>query len=142
MAAAPAFSHGVGYRRSQKQPVALEFYYSTGEVMAYTEVKVYSPDDRVSSYQSGLTDEFGRYSFVPGTEGEWRMVVSDTEGHRAEAVIPVSEAKSPDGAQVTLESSFPRGSELYIRALLGTSVLFNVASFVTVLRRKAAEKCT
>jgi hypothetical protein len=134
-----ALSHGVGYRQSGKKAVVLEFYYSTGETMAYQEAKVYSPQDEKNPFQSGRTDEFGVCSFVPNIEGEWRAVVWDIEGHRVEAAVPVTpEFLSGGGGEeisVSAGSSLPQGLELFIRAALGVSVLFNIAALVRL-------KCT
>ncbi|MDR1509245.1 MAG: hypothetical protein LBS53_06365 [Synergistaceae bacterium] len=126
-------AHGVGYRVSSKKAVTLEFYYSTGETMAYLESKTYSPSDGRNAFQSGRTDEFGRVSFVPDSEGEWRIVVKDADGHVANAVVPVtSEFLSGGGVSVssTVQSSLPQGAELFFRAALGVSLLFNIAVLV------------
>ncbi|MDR2779562.1 MAG: hypothetical protein LBB28_00390 [Synergistaceae bacterium] len=129
-----AFAHGVGYRRLGMSAVALEFFYSTGESMAYQNARVYSPKDGKAFFQSGLSDEFGRVSFVPNIQGDWRIMVKDEEGHLAEAVITVTEEFILGSGEVSAEtaagSSIPMGGELLIRALLGVSVLFNIAAFV------------
>jgi nickel transport protein len=135
-----ALGHGSGYRQSKIGAVALEFYYSTGEAMAYQEARVYSPGGERTAYQSGRTDEFGRYSFVPAAEGEWRVEVRDDEGHRAEAVIPITAEfvrGEREGSSVLTESSLPQGADLFVRALLGISLIFNIAAFVR-LRRSGA----
>ncbi|MDR3354473.1 MAG: hypothetical protein LBO21_05500 [Synergistaceae bacterium] len=135
-----AFGHGSGYRQSKIDAVALEFYYSTGEAMAYQETKVYSPGGEGIAYQSGRTDEFGRYSFVPATEGEWRVEVKDDEGHRAEALIPITAEfmeGASDGTAVPVQSSLPQGADLFVRALLGVSLIFNAAAFVRLKRSGA-----
>ncbi|MDR1916675.1 MAG: hypothetical protein LBQ58_08890 [Synergistaceae bacterium] len=127
-------AHGVGYRRSAKKAIALEFYYSTGETMAYLDARVYSPQDEKNAFQSGRTDEFGRCSFIPTAEGEWRVVVRDEEGHRAEAKIPITSdfLNGGDGNALpaAAESSLPQGADLFIRSLLGVSLIFNIAVFV------------
>jgi nickel transport protein len=133
-----ALAHGVGYRVSGKKAVALEFYYSTGETMAYLEARAYSPNDVKNAFQSGRTDEFGRYSFIPQTEGEWRVIVKDEEGHRAEAVIPITPEFLSGGGELptAAQSSIPQGMELYLRAVLGVSLLFNIAAFVRGTRAR------
>jgi nickel transport protein len=129
-----ALAHGVGYRLLSVNTVALEFFYSTGESMAYQEARVYSPRDEKASFQSGRSDEFGRVSFVPDSPGGWRVVVKDGEGHLAEAVINVTEefigGSEEFDSKTSAEDSIPMGGELFVRALLGVSVLFNIAAFV------------
>jgi nickel transport protein len=138
-----ASAHGVGYRQTDNKAVALEFYYSTGETMAYQEFRVYSPDDEKNSYQSGRTDEFGRCSFIPEKPGTWRIAVRDDEGHSAEASVSITPEFFDDGGDprsVAVNSSLPEGTELFFRAALGVSLLFNVASLVQAKRAKSAKK--
>ncbi len=130
-----ALAHGVGYRQPQQPPVALEFFYSTGEPMSYREAKVFSPADEKFAHQTGRTDAAGRFAFVPDVAGTWRTVVRDEEGHQAEAEIAVTEAMlsggsvNPEAASVPPADSNnpPEGLELLIRAALGVSLLFNLA---------------
>lgn len=126
-----AFAHGIGYRQVEKGTVALEFFYSTGEAMGYREAKVFSPQDEKIAYQSGRTDASGRFAFVPDVPGEWRIAVKDDEGHSVTATVSVGEGIAP-----VSRSSIPEGLELYLRAALGVSVLFNIAAGVLLLRNK------
>ena len=112
--------------------------------MSFLETTVYSPKDSKFEYQSARTDEDGRFSFIPNEEGEWRVVVKDNEGHMAEAKIDVT-AEYLSGGSAEGESSFgivtakqarPEGLELYVRAGLGVSLLFNIAAFVSLARKK------
>ncbi|MBR1657489.1 MAG: hypothetical protein IJ697_03380 [Synergistaceae bacterium] len=126
-------AHGTGYRRSELRAVALEFMYSTGEKMSYREAKVFSPRDEKFSFQSGRTDEAGRFSFVPDTEGKWRVIVRDEEGHQCTAEIDITseflagvESKAPSQEQ----GGFFGGTELLVRALLGVSIIFNIAVII------------
>jgi nickel transport protein len=131
-------AHGVGYRQLAQGPVAFEFYYSTGEVMSYMDVKVFSPEDEKYAYQSGRTDGKGRFAFVPDAPGVWIVDVRDDQGHRAEARIEIgTEAQNSAGtASVPLAgSSMPEGSEQVIRAALGVSLLFNLAAGIVLYRR-------
>ena len=86
-----ASAHGVNYQESGLRPVALDFFYSTGELMSYLKAEVFSPSDEKIAYQSGRTDAGGRFAFVPDKPGKWRVVVNDDDGHRAAAAV--------DGAQ-------------------------------------------
>jgi hypothetical protein len=134
---APA--HGVGYRRFAGSAVALEFYYSTGEAMAYQEARVYSPENAGAAFQTGRTDEYGRISFVPAMSGDWRVEVCDEEGHRAEAVVTIAGDRAEDGeggSAAVSGVSMPEGGELFIRALLGVSLIFNIAALVVTARAK------
>lgn len=118
--ASKAFAHGVGFRRSALPAVALEFMYSTGEMMSYREARVFSPNDDKFAVQTGRTDEKGRFAFIPDLPGDWRVIVRDEEGHQCEAVVNISD----EGSAVKEDSTQP---EILIRALLGVSIIMNIA---------------
>ena len=123
LCAVESYAHGVGYRHSELKSIALEFFYSTGEKMSYREARVFSPKDSKFAAQTGRTDEQGRFAFIPDTSGEWRVIVRDEEGHRCEAKITVSENLS---ASIHDESV----NDLWLRAILGVSILFNIAMII------------
>jgi nickel transport protein len=137
-----ALAHGTGYRRSDRKPISLEFSYSTGETMSYLEAKVFSPKDEKFAFQSGRTDEDGRFAFTPNAAGQWRVVVKDEEGHLAEAKIDVTqefldlsgEVASDDA--IVGKTAIPGGMDLVLRSALGVSLLFNIAAFTSLARRK------
>ena len=123
LCAVESYAHGVGYKHSEMKSIALEFFYSTGEKMSYREARVFSPKDSKFAAQTGRTDEQGRFAFIPDTSGEWRVIVRDEEGHQCEAKITVSENLS---ASVHDESV----NDLWLRAILGVSILFNIAMII------------
>ena len=120
-----SYAHGVGYRQSEFRAVTLEFFYSTGEKMSYREARVFSPKDSKFAAQTGRTDEQGRFAFIPDTSGDWRVIVRDEEGHQCEAKITVSETLS---ASVSNDGDSVKN--LWLRAILGVSVLFNIAMII------------
>ena len=128
------FAHGTGYRHSQIEAVALEFMYSTGETMSYREARVFSPNDEKFAYQSGRTDEKGRFAFVPDSPGKWRVIVRDEEGHQCTAEIVISD-KGEEASESEKQSSIINSTEIFIRSLLGVSLIFNIAM---IIRRKHA----
>ena len=127
---ASAYAHGVGYRQSEFRAVTLEFFYSTGEKMSYREVRVFSPKDEKFAAQTGRTDEQGRFAFIPDVPGEWRVIVRDEEGHQCIANVNVSEILT---ASVNEENS----DDLWLRAGLGVSIIFNIA-FIILWRARHA----
>lgn len=130
-----AYAHGVGFRHSGLKAVALEFFYSTGEKMSYCEAKVFSPKDAKFAAQSGRTDEEGRFAFIPDCEGEWRVIVRDEEGHQCNASVNITpEFLENSGQLASSQDNLPQGYELFIRALLGVSIIFNIA--MLIYRRK------
>ncbi|MBR1485849.1 MAG: hypothetical protein IJ597_01160 [Synergistaceae bacterium] len=131
----PGYAHGVGYREISLKSLPLEFFYSTGEKMSYCEAKIFSPNDSKFAAQTSRTDEQGRVAFIPDVIGEWRVIVSDGQGHQCEAKIEITEEflknqnKIADTEQ-NHENDSPVGFELFIRALLGVSLIFNFAFLI------------
>ena len=130
LSAGEIFAHGVGYRESELRAIPLEFSYSTGEKMSYCEASVFSPNDSKFAAQTGRTDEQGRFAFIPDVSGDWRIVVSDGQGHRCEAVIKIENVKSEAFIESTTNQS------KFIPAILGVSIIFNIA-LIVVNRRRA-----
>ena len=134
-------AHGTGWRYSQIEAVALEFIYSTGEAMSYREARVYSPSDEKFAYQSGRTDEKGRFAFVPDTPGKWRVIVRDEEGHQCTAEIDITPENLAGHDEPSAEnqpSAIINSTEIFIRSLLGVSLIFNIAMIIS--RRKNAHQ--
>ena len=127
LCACESHAHGVGYRRSELGAVVLEFFYSTGEKMSYREARVYSPKDSKFAAQTGRTDEQGRFAFIPDVSGEWRVIVRDEEGHQCAARVSISETLT---ASVSGDSSGDSVNDLWLRAILGVSILFNIAMII------------
>jgi nickel transport protein len=141
----PARAHGTGYRRSDKKSLSLEFSYSTGEAMSYLEAKVFSPKDEKFAFQSGRTDEDGRFAFTPNAPGLWRLLVRDGEGHLAEAAVEIAPefltgltGLAGDETAVVSGAGAPAGVGLALNAVLGVSLIFNAAAFVSLWRRGKA----
>ena len=124
-----ADAHGTGWRQSGMKAVALEFMYSTGEMMSYREAKVYSPEDDRFAAQTGRIDGKGRFAFVPDVPGTWRVVVRDEEGHQCTAELDIT-PEFLGGSEGALPVSEAGGSDIFVRALLGVSIIFNIALLV------------
>ena len=72
----------------------------------------------------------GRLAFIPDVPGEWRVIVRDEEGHQCIANVNVSELLT---ASVNEENS----DDLWLRAGLGVSIIFNIA-FIILWRARHA----
>ena len=131
-AAGEIFAHGTGFRISDLKSISLEFFYSTGEKMSYREAKVYSPRDSKFAIQSGRTDENGRFAFTPDSKGEWRVIVRDEEGHQCTASINITDEQLVE----VKSNTSPEGMNIYLRALLGVSLIFNLAFIIKFLVRR------
>ena len=94
--------------------------YGGAEPVAFANIKVLAPG--AQEFQNARTDRRGYFSFVPDSGGDWRVIVDDEEGHRAEAAVKVPQ---PFGAAAPPEA---RASRLE-RAALGLAVIFGLTGF-------------
>jgi len=138
--AAPALAHGTGsnWVEGGAAPLAVHFYYSTGDPMAWVGVKVFGPGDTSMEYQDARTDKAGVIAFVPDRQGPWRVEAQDDQGHRAvaETTVGADMVRKAGAAQASGSGSPARS------AALGLSVLLNIFLGLALWRsgRKAAPK--
>jgi nickel transport protein len=134
-AAISAYGHGVdAVTADADSVVAVEIRYNSGEPMTYATISVFSPSSPKTEVIAGFADRNGRYAFIPDEDGEWRVEASDGMGHKSvitvNATMHAHEAVSKSGGK----------SPLYLRALLGVSLILNifaVYSFVAKRRKHA-----
>lgn len=84
------FGHSVEYLVIEGG-VGIKVYYSNGSPMSYSEVKIFSPQDKDIEFQTGLTDKNGRFVFYPDLKGKWKIIVSDGMGHGIVKEILISD---------------------------------------------------
>jgi nickel transport protein len=83
-----ALAHGAHIQSRTASAVEIQASYDTGEPMAEAQVQVYSPEDPQTPVFSGVTDESGKFVFVPTQSGDWEISVRQA-GHGDIAVVPV-----------------------------------------------------
>lgn len=87
-APASVMAHGTHHMLLETKAVVLQFIYTGHSPMQYASVQIYAPDS-AHPYQAGRTDASGRFAFVPGYPGAWRVEVDDGDGHRHRATVQV-----------------------------------------------------
>lgn len=117
----------------------VEFSYSTGDVAAYTEAKLYGPDSADVEFQNGRTDALGRFAFIPDKPGTWTIVVADNMGHKVSH--PMTIALSDEGVmeREVAPSGFSESLwalPIVFRAVLGVSLLLNFFLVLALFRRR------
>lgn len=115
------------------------FAYSTGEMAAYGNAKVYAPDGADVEFQNGRTDELGRFAFLPDKPGTWTVVVSDNMGHRVSHPVEVTlsgDVAAQPVAPAGIGESLWATSTLF-RAVLGVSLLLNLFLGLALFRKRA-----
>ncbi|NJM87901.1 MAG: carboxypeptidase regulatory-like domain-containing protein [Hydrococcus sp. RU_2_2] len=100
-------AHGVSINYAITQAIAIQAAYDTGEPMAKAQVIVYAPDNPSTPWQKGMTDEKGKFIFIPdrAKAGNWEVTVRQA-GHGDVIVIPV-ESQTASNASPTLPTSKP-----------------------------------
>lgn len=125
-----AQAHSMGYRIVEKKTVpVVTFYYSGGKAVSYAEVTVWSPANNSIEFQNGRTDKNGVFIFNPDIGGIWRIEVDDGLGHRVAAEYEVY-SPSNKGLRPSKEPS-----SLLLSAVLGVSLIFNIAGMVRVIAK-------
>ena len=119
------------------------FSYSTGDVAAYAEAKLYGPYSADVEFQNGRTDAQGRFAFLPDKPGTWTIVVADNMGHKVSH--PMTNTLS-DGGTVEREVAPSGFSEslwalpVLFRAVLGVSLLLNLFLGLALFRHRAGRR--
>ena len=114
----------------------LESQYDDGEPMSYAEVEVYGPVEKIV-FQSGRTDQNGRFLFLPDKVGEWKIIVNDGMGHQL--VLKTNVDDSPDlieqNSQTgTVEDSQPFSG--FQGVVMGIALIFGVFGVVSCCKGK------
>ncbi|CAG34886.1 hypothetical protein [Desulfotalea psychrophila] len=133
-------AHGTGYRIvDNDDTVTMEFYYSTGSLMPYAEVLIFSPTDKESEYQNGRTDRRGRFAFRPNSPGEWQIKVYDGRGHKVNGKCSVTRADETDSPLI-LKSTSAKTVPKRWGVILGISLIFNLCGAIALFNKKRQKK--
>ena len=99
----PVFAHKVNiFAYKEENEIKTESYFSDGTLAKNSKVEVYNKEGK--KILDGKTDEKGEFSFsIPDEEGELRMVLLASMGHRAETVISVEGASGEEQEEITAE---------------------------------------
>lgn len=111
--------------------------------MAFCDVEVYFPAGEKAAYFTGETDRSGRFSFIPESDGEYRIAVDDGMGHAASIVFKVekgkvsakgSEKEDPGSGQTETGTCIFKGLGRNAGILVGTSMIFGLFGLVSLAR--------
>lgn len=135
--AGPALAHGVSAQVVDRRTVVVEASYSDGEAMSYAKAVVYAPDV-ATPFLRGRTDRMGRLAFAPTVAGKWRVEIADGMGHKVVRVVEVADPKAVSASTAaTRQEPEPglAGMPLYLKVLVGLSILFGLAGAASLFRR-------
>ncbi|MCU0363367.1 MAG: hypothetical protein MUE32_08420 [Bacteroidales bacterium] len=83
-------AHGIHVKPVFASPSVIVYSgYSDTQPAAGALVRVFSPADQAKPFQTGTTDIYGKFAFVPYAAGEWIFSVDDQMGHAEKASVTV-----------------------------------------------------
>ena len=139
---APAQAHGARIRYEMQPSIGITAEYDSGDPMAQAQVAVFAPDNPETPWQTGLTDDAGRFRFSPDLStgqaqaGDWQVQVRQA-GHGSIITVPLgTDGKIAPAALSDADpmgqagAPFSRGQKLLMTALglwglLGTGLYFS-----------------
>jgi nickel transport protein len=135
-------AHGLNIHLSENPPVVIveADYGDHHHGVSQGDVFIYAPGEMETVFQSGKTDPYGNFAFIPDKAGEWRVVVDDGTGHKNEAVIMLEDAFfAVTGADLETEEDAepapPKAAlSVFWKALIGISLLIGIAGIIYGLR--------
>jgi nickel transport protein len=130
--AAALYAHGVETEALSAPASVVRFWYSTGEAMAYADVRVYAPASPGAETIAGWTDRNGFFSFVPDESGGWRVEAEDGMGHKGEITVYAEKNENDDAKQSA------GGGPLWLRSILGVSLILNIFAVYRFALHKTA----
>lgn len=130
-----ALAHGAVIEARQARAVTIYATFDSGEPMVGAQVSVFSPENPEQPWLQGLTNEQGRFIFIPGdAAGRWAIQARQA-GHGSVTYLDVS---ARNRAEHT--SMLPTTSEVGIspvqRVVMAVSVVWGMIGTALYFRRK------
>ena len=100
-----ANAHGALIEYKTTKAIEIQSRYDTGEPLANAQVTIYAPDNPNTPWQTGMTDEKGKFVFTPDTNiaGYWEVKVRQA-GHGGLVSIPVETTTAMTNTQSSQNS--------------------------------------
>lgn len=86
-----SLAHNTIIEYQVKEAIAIEAKFDNGKPISNAQVVVYAPDNPAQPWQQGVTDEQGKFTFIPDytNEGNWSIKVRSA-GHGNLINIPIN----------------------------------------------------
>jgi nickel transport protein len=127
--ASAAPGHQLEYEITRDNAVVVRFYFADGTPFSYESYEIFREGEDII-FQSGRTDDYGRLSFLPDRDGNWRIRTFSEDGHGLDITVPVDDQIAP---QITERS----WTERYARLIVGVAFIFGFFGIISLfLRRK------
>lgn len=102
----PALAHGARINYQETSAIVIRATYDDGTPMAKAQAIVYAPNDSATPWFKGMTDESGKFSFIPDPDlsGNWDIKVRQS-GHGNIVSIPLDKGEIADGRTAKTKNS-------------------------------------
>ncbi|MGD2183889.1 carboxypeptidase-like regulatory domain-containing protein [Lusitaniella coriacea] len=139
-----AFAHSSTIKYRQTQAIEIQANYEQNVPMVNAQVTIYAPNNPSTPWQQGITDEQGRYTFIPDRTqtGSWEVKVRQA-GHGSILTIPVEETAT--ATTVPTAQSFVGGSnEVYTplqKTVMAMAGIWGCVGTALFFSRKKIDHC-
>ena len=124
---APTFAHGAKLEYQPITGIEIQARYDSGEPMKAAQVNIYTPNNPSQPWQTGVTDDNGRFVFTPDPSqpGNWEVMVRQA-GHGDVLAIPVGEGATPATPGEPAAAGVPRWVSIaaMVWGFMGTALFF------------------
>lgn len=95
----PVLAHGANIDYKQTSAIEIRATYDDGTPMSKAQAVIYAPNDPTTPWLKGVTDESGKFTFVPdpNLSGNWDIKVRQA-GHGDLISIPLEQNKTADSS--------------------------------------------
>lgn len=125
------FSHNLNHSISKEQSVVVSFSFAQEDDFSFQSYEVYAPKSEIP-FAVGRTDALSRVSFLPNTNGKWRVKVFSEDGHGKIIDIEIDE-----NMKTKIDTN--SGSTL-LKTFIGIMILFGIFGLLYIKKDKKNEK--
>ena len=147
----PVIAHGARIDYQQTSAIVIRATYDDGTPMAKAQAVIYAPDDPTTPWLKGITDESGKFTFVPDSEltGNWDVKIRQA-GHGDIVSIPFQKGQTSDsGEKLALNSQLKKASvvdyspgQKLLMAISGVWGFVGTALFFSARKANASKRET
>jgi nickel transport protein len=120
------FSHNLEHSISKGQSVVVSFSFGHEDDFSFQNYEVYAPNSEMP-FAVGRTDALSRVSFLPNSEGKWRVKAFSEDGHGKIVEIEVDE-----NMLVKLDANT---NNTFTKMLIGIMVLFGIFGLIYIKKK-------
>ena len=94
-----SLAHNTMIEYQVQEAIAIEAKFDNGTSMSNAQVVIYAPDNPRQPWKQGVTDEQGKFTFIPDytKEGNWSIKIRSA-GHGSVINIPINSSNIPQSS--------------------------------------------